>query len=117
MASAAGKKEKARQEAQKTSMPTRVPTPKEGEVIGLIEQRVGGNRMIVKCLDGKERNCRIPGGRRRKLWIRAGDTLIVQPWEFEGDKKCDIIWKYNKTQVVWLKQRGFLKQMSEFEEF
>ena len=115
MASAAGKKEKARQEAQKTSMPTRVPTPKEGEVIGIVEQRVGGNRMIVKCLDGKERNCRIPGGRRRKLWIRAGDTLIVQPWEFEGDKKADVLLKYTPAQVNWLKRKGILKEIeSEF---
>jgi len=115
MASAAGKREKARKEAQKTSMPTRVPTPKEGEVIGVVEQRVGGNRMIVKCLDGKERNCRIPGGRRRRLWIRAGDTIIVQPWEFEGDKKADIFLKYTPAQVQWLKRKGILKEIdSEF---
>jgi translation initiation factor 1A len=115
MASAAGKRDKERAEAQKSAMPTRVPTPKEGEVIGIVEQRVGGNRMIVKCLDGKERNCRIPGGRRRKLWIRAGDTLIVQPWEFEGDKKADVLLKYTPAQVNWLKRKGILKEIeSEF---
>ena len=27
---------------------TRVRTPRAGEVIGVVEQRVGGNRMIVK---------------------------------------------------------------------
>ena len=115
MASAAGKREKARKEAQKSAMPTRVPTPKPGEVIGVVEQRVGGNRMIVKCLDGKERNCRIPGGRRRRLWIRPGDTVIVQPWEFEGDKKADVFLKYTPAQVQWLKRKGFIKEIeSEF---
>ena len=75
----------------------------------------GGNRMIVKCLDGKERNCRIPGGRRRRLWIRPGDTLIVQPWEHEGDKKADIFLKYTPAQVNWLKKKGFIKEIeSEF---
>ncbi len=83
----------------------RVRTPKEGEIIGIVEQRVGGNRMIVKCLDEKERNCRIPGGLRRKLWIRPGDTVIVKPWEFEGDKKGDILFKYTPAAIDWLKRK------------
>ena len=40
---------------------TRAPLPKGREVIGIIEQRYGGNKMKVNCLDGKERNCRVPG--------------------------------------------------------
>ena len=94
---------------------TRVPTPKQGEVIGIIEQRVGANRMIIKCLDGKERNCRIPGARRRGLWIRPGDTVIVRPWEFESDKRGDVLLKYTPAQIEWLKRKGFLKEVeSEF---
>jgi len=95
----------------------RVRTPKGREVIGILEQRVGGSRSKVRCMDGKTRICRIPGRLKRHLWVREGDTLLVEPWEFGGDEKCDILWKYNQTQVVWLKQKGFLKQMSEFEEF
>ena len=53
--------------------PIRVRTPRGKEVLGIVEQRVGGNRMLVKCFDGKTRNCRIPGRLRRKLWIREGD--------------------------------------------
>jgi len=111
MASAAGKREKQRQEAQKSAMPTRVPTPKQNEVIGIIEQRVGANRMIVKCLDGKERNCRIPGARRRRLWIRPGDTVIIQPWEFDGDTRGDVLLKYTPAQVQWLKRKGLIKEI------
>ena len=115
MASAAGKREKARKEAQKSSIPTRVPTPKENEVIGVVEQRVGANRMIIKCLDGNERNCRIPGARRRRLWIRPGDTVIVQPWEFESDTRGDVLLKYTPAQVNWLKRKGLIKEVaSEF---
>ena len=94
---------------------TRVPTPKGNEVIGIVEQRVGANRMVVKCLDGNERNCRIPGGLRRKLWIRPGDTVIVKPWEFESDKRGDLILKYTPAQIQWLKRKGFIKEIeSEF---
>ena len=115
MASAAGKREKQRQEEQKNAMPTRVPTPKGTEVIGIVEQRVGANRMIVKCLDGKERNCRIPGAKRRRLWIRSGDTVIVKPWEFDSDKRGDLMLKYTPAQIEWLKRKGFLKEVeSEF---
>jgi translation initiation factor 1A len=94
---------------------TRVRTPRGDEVIGIVEQRVGANRMIVKCLDDKERNCRIPGALRRRLWIRPGDTVIVKPWEFEGDKKADVLYKYTPAQVEFLKRKGFMKEVeSEF---
>jgi len=95
----------------------RVRTPKGREVLGTVTQRLGGSRMHVACLDGKTRLARIPGRLKKSLWVRAGDIVLIEPWEFGGDEKCDILWKYNQTQVVWLKQKGFLKQMSEFEEF
>ncbi len=93
----------------------RVRTPKQDEVIGIVEQRVGANRMIIKCLDDKERNCRIPGALRRRLWIRPGDTVIIRPWEFEGDKKGDILFKYTPAAIEWLRRKGFIKEVkSEF---
>jgi translation initiation factor 1A len=100
---------------QNTQEIIRVRTPRNNEVLGMVEQRVGANRMIVKCLDEKERNCRIPGSLRRTLWIRPGDIVIVEPWEFEGDKKGDIIFKYTPAAIEWLKKRGFLKEESGSE--
>ena len=95
--------------------PVRARTPRDNEVIGIVEQRVGANRMVVKCFDDKERNCRIPGSIRRKLWIRPGDVVIVRPWEFEGDKRGDLIFKYTPAQIDWLKRKGFIKEVvSEF---
>lgn len=93
----------------------RVRTPRNNEVIGIVDQRVGANRMIIKCFDDKERNCRIPGSLRRILWIRPGDIVIVKPWEFEGDKRGDILFKYTPTQIDWLKRKGFIREVvSEF---
>ena len=62
----------------------RVRLPKGEEVIGILEQRLGGSRNEVRCLDGKTRNCRIPGRLKRRLWVRAGDVVLVEPWEFDG---------------------------------
>ncbi len=94
----------------------RIKIPRNNEVIGIIEQRLGGSRMRVKCLDGKIRICRIPGRLKRKLWIREGDLLLVEPWEFDNDKG-DVIFKYQQNQVTWLKNKGYLKNLEGLEEF
>jgi len=93
---------------------TRAPLPKGEEVIGIVEQRLGGNKMFVNCVDGKTRNCRVPGRLKRKLWLRPNDVVIVEPWELDKDK-ADIILKYKPNQVEWLKRKGYLE--TEKNEF
>ena len=88
----------------------RVKLPKENECMGVIEQRVGGKRMIVKCVDGKARNCRVPWRLKRKLWLREGDIVLIEPWEFD-DEKGDVIFKYHPAQVNWLKKKGYLDKI------
>ena len=92
----------------------RAPLPKEGQVIGIVEQRHGGNKMNVSCVDGKERNGRVPGRLKRKLWLRPGDAIILEPWELD-DTKGDILFKYKPNQVKWLRQHGHLE--TDVEEF
>ena len=96
---------------------TRVRQPRGKETLGIVEQRVGGSRMIIRCLDGKTRNCRIPGRFRRSLWVREGNVVIVEPWEYGGDEKGDIIYKYTNNQVAFLKKKGFLEVEDEFDGF
>lgn len=100
------KKQNKNQEEEKV---TRVKLPRGREVLGIIEQRLGGNKMLVNCLDGKTRNCRVPGRLRRKLWLRPNDVVIIEPWELDGDKRGDVIFKYRLNQVDWLKKNGYLK--------
>jgi len=94
---------------------TRVRLPRGNEqVLGIIEQRLGGNKMMVSCLDGKSRNCRVPGRLKRALWLRPNDVVIVQFWEFDKDK-ADVLFKYRPNQIDWLKKNGYLKtEKSEF---
>lgn len=97
-----------------TDAPVRVRLPKGKEVIGIIAQRVGGSRMFISCMDGKTRNCRVPGRLRRGMWLREGDVVIIEPWEFD-DGKGNILYKYSKTAIEKLKSDGLLKTSgSEF---
>ena len=95
----------------------RVKTPRGNQVFGTIEQRLGGSKMRVRCLDGKNRLCRVPGRMKRRLWVREGDTVLVEPWELGGDEKGNIIYKYRPNQVQWLKKRGLIKEIEDLEEF
>ena len=110
------KEEQARQEALQQQI-TRIRLPRGKQCFGIIEQRLGGSRMRARCLDGKTRICRIPGRFRRTLWVREHDIVIVEPWELGGDDKGDIIYKYTKSQVQFLKRKGYLQKIEEFEEF
>jgi translation initiation factor 1A len=95
----------------------RVRTPRGREILGILEQRLGGSRCRVRCLDGKTRNCRIPGRLKRKLWVRDNDILLIEPWEFDGDAKGDIVFKYKPNQVGWLQKNGFLDKLQDMDEF
>jgi translation initiation factor 1A len=95
----------------------RVRTPRGSEVLGILERRLGGSRCEVRCLDGKTRICRIPGRLKRRLWVREGDLVLVEPWEFGGDAKGDIIYKYRNLQVDWLKKNGYLDKLQQMDEF
>ena len=110
-------KRKFKQGQQEEQEVVRVKLPRGRETLGILEQRLGVSRSRVRCLDGKTRVCRIPGRLKRMLWVREGDVVLVEPWQFNGDEKGDIIYKYRKNQVEWLKKNGHLKNLDEFEEF
>ena len=110
------KEEQTRQEIEQEQI-SRIKLPRGKQTFGVVEKRLGGSRMSVRCLDGKTRICRIPGRIKRFLWVREGDIVIVEPWEFGGEKKGDIIYKYRPVQVEWLKKKGHLQKLEEFELF
>jgi translation initiation factor 1A len=89
---------------------TKLPNEAEGEILGIVVGNVGGGRLTVQCKDGVERMCRIPGKIRRFIWVRDGDIVIIKPWGIGGEKKGDIVWRYNKYQAEWLRSKGYIKQ-------
>jgi translation initiation factor 1A len=84
----------------------RLRIPREGEVLGLVEQMVGFDRLRVRCKDGHVRICRIPGKIRKRLWVRENDVVIVRPWSVQSKEKGDIVYRYSPTQVGWLSKKG-----------
>ena len=89
----------------------RLRLPQEGELFGIVTQLCGANHLRVKCEDGKERMCRIPGKLRKRVWIREGDVVLVKPWEYQAEKKGDVVWRYTKTEAGWLEKQGYLKNL------
>ncbi len=108
------KEKRKRQEGEEQEEVVRVKLPRGKEVIGIIEQRLGGNKMMVACLDGKKRNCRVPGRLKRALWLRPNDVVIVEPWELDNERG-DVVFKYKPSHVEWLKKNNYLE--SEKTEF
>ena len=83
--------------------------PAASDVMGIAERMLGFDRVLVKCQDGHERLCRIRGKMKRRMWIRLGDIVLVSPWDFQSDKRGDIIWRYKRNRDEWLKSNGYLK--------
>ena len=82
--------------------------PAQTDVLGIATKLLGFDRILVKCQDGNERLCRIRGKMKRRVWIRQGDIVLVSPWDFQSDKKGDLIWRYTKAQAELLRKRGYL---------
>ena len=83
--------------------------PNKYDVLGVVKKNYGQARMNVKCQDGETRVCRIRGKMKRRAWIRRGDIVLVSPWDFQFEKRGDIIWRYKKNQAGWLREKGYLK--------
>lgn len=76
-------------------------------MFGIVEHMLGANRVEVRSIDGKTRMGRIPGKMKKRVWLRAGDVVVLVLWAFQDDK-ADIVWRYQGTQVEWLKKNGYL---------
>ena len=82
--------------------------PTANDVLCVATKLLGFDRVMVKCQDGHERLCRIRGKMKRRVWIREGDIVLVSPWDFQSDKKGDLIWRYTKAQAEMLRRKGYL---------
>lgn len=82
--------------------------PEDGEVFGIVTNMLGANRVTVRCLDGEERTCRIPGSMQKKVWIREDDLVIVEPWEWQ-DEKGDVVHRYERQEADEIKNSDMVE--------
>ena len=82
--------------------------PSQNDILGIAIKLLGFDRVLVKCQDGKERLCRIRGKMKRRVWIRENDVVLVSPWDFQTDKRGDIMWRYTRAQAELLRRKGYL---------
>jgi translation initiation factor 1A len=81
--------------------------PSEGEFLGRVRKLSGGDLLIVNCIDGKNRLCRIRGKMKRRMWVRENDIVLVAPWDFD-DNRADVLWRYRGIDVEWLTANKYL---------
>ena len=88
----------------------RKPRRKDGEVMAIVSRILGNARMMVQCDDEVERMARVRGKLQKRMWVRAGDIVIVSPWDFQPSK-CDIIYRYQRREVAWLEREGYISEL------
>ncbi|MFQ6076108.1 MAG: translation initiation factor eIF-1A [Candidatus Bathyarchaeia archaeon] len=87
----------------------RMTLPSGNDVLGIVTKILGQRRLRVACQDGFKRLCRIRGKMRRRHWVREGDIVLVSPWDFQSDQRGDVLFRYTRNQVHWLRGKGILK--------
>lgn len=92
----------------------RVRRPRDDQVLGIVLRKEGGGKYRVYCTDGNERICRIPGSKKRGLWVKRDSVVLVEPWKIQGDEKGDIVYSYSNAETRWLEDRDYLDEISEF---
>ena len=86
-----------------------LPNKRKNEMFAIADRLMGGSRINVICADGKSRMARIPGRMKRRQRVRAGDLVIVKPWDIQNDK-ADTVFRYRRTQAIVLSRRRLLPE-------
>ena len=89
----------------------KMPYRRNGEMFARVVEIFGQDRMGVYCEDGKHRIGRIRGKIKKRVWIRKGDLVVINPWDFETQVdgkpgKCEISWRYLRHEVSYLERNS-----------
>ena len=87
----------------------KMPYRRNGEMFARIVEIYGQERMGVYCEDGKHRLGRVRGKIKKRVWMRIGDLVVINPWDFETKvpgkrEKCEISWRYMRHEVSYLER-------------
>ena len=93
----------------------KMPYRRNGEMFARVIEILGQERMFVFCEDGKRRIGRIRGKIKKRVWVRKGDLVVINPWAFETKvegkpEKCEISWRYLRHEVSYLERNRRIPQ-------
>jgi len=81
----------------------------DGQEYAQVLRMLGNGRLEAMCMDGVKRLCHIRGKMRKKVWVNAGDVILVGLRDYQ-DEKADVILKYMADEARNLKQYGELPE-------
>lgn len=87
----------------------------KGQEYAQVVKMLGNGRCECFCFDGVTRLGHIRGKMRKKVWITAGDIVLVGKRDFQ-DEKVDIVHKYSADEARNLKQYGELPETARINE-
>ena len=107
-----GNKSEEAQQAKEQQLIAKIRYPRrdELEMFAIATQLMGTDQVKTIAEDGIERQARIPGKMRKKVWIRQGDLLIIRLWDFQPIK-ADIVWRFLGTQAEHIRRKGLLNKL------
>ncbi|XP_028412105.1 eukaryotic translation initiation factor 1A, Y-chromosomal-like isoform X1 [Dendronephthya gigantea] len=79
----------------------------DGQEYAQVTKMLGNGRLEALCFDGTTRLCHIRGKLRKKVWINAGDIILLGLRDFQ-DNKADVILRYNPDEAMSLRAYGEL---------
>ena len=94
-----------KRDQRKEAMP--LPSEDEGTILCVVQDIIGGGFLEVLCDDGETYKAWIPGKMRRRVWMREGDVILFLPWG-TPDKKGEVVYRYDKSEVKTLLDKGIL---------
>ncbi|XP_065653394.1 eukaryotic translation initiation factor 1A, Y-chromosomal-like [Hydra vulgaris] len=86
----------------------------EGQEYAQVIKMLGNGRLDALCFDGTKRLCHIRGKLRKKVWINAGDIILLGLRDYQ-DTKADVILKYTPDEARNLKSYGELPDSVKIE--
>ena len=86
----------------------------DGQEYAQVTRMLGNGRCEAICVDGTRRLCHIRGKMHKKVWIAAGDIVLVGLRDYQDDK-ADVI-KYMNDVACLLKAYGELPETLRLNE-
>ncbi|WJX30382.1 hypothetical protein P8452_18928 [Trifolium repens] len=77
----------------------------DGQEYAQVLRMLGNGRCEAMCIDGTKRLCHIRGKMHKKVWIAAGDIILVGLRDYQDDK-ADVILKFMPDEARLLKAYG-----------